>query len=190
VVNGWKHIAGYDFETGKELWRMKGGGDIQVPTPVFAGNIVVITNAHGAGRPIYAIKTSAKGDLSENKEGLAWKQDRAGNYLQTPLLYQGLGYFCFDNGVLSVYDLETGTPVYQSPKRIALAGFSSSPVAAGDKLYITSEEGKTYVLALGREYKLVAENDVGEPVMATPAIVDGDIYIRGRNHLFAIGEKR
>lgn len=190
VVNGWKHIAGYDLDTGKELWRMKGGGDIPVPTPVFSNGMVIITNAHGMGRPIYAIRTNAAGDLSEDRSAIQWSQDRAGNYMQTPLLDQGLGYFCFDNGVLTVYELETGAKVYQQRLGSGNSGFSSSPVAAGGNLYVTNEEGKTYVIALGREYKLVAENETEEQVMATPAVADGVIYLRGRNHLFAIGAKK
>jgi hypothetical protein len=68
--------------------------------------------------------------------------------------------------------------------------FTSSPVAAGGHLYITNEEGHSYVLALGPEYKLLAENEIGETVMATPAIADGVLYIRGGKHLFAIGDKQ
>ena len=109
--------------------------------------------------------------------------------MQTPLLHGGLGYFCFDNGVLSVYGLATGERLYQQRLGGGASGFSSSPVAAGGRLYITNEEGRSYVLALGREYKLLAENDLGETVMATPAISDGVLYIRGGKHLFAVGAK-
>ena len=190
VVNGWKVIAGYDFKTGKELWRMKGGGDIPVPTPVFDSGLVVITNAHGPGRPIYAIRTNAAGDLNENKSALAWTQDRAGNYMQTPLLHDGLAYFCFDNGVLTVYQLATGEKLYQQRLGGGSSGFSSSPVAAGGNLYITDENGRTLVLALGKEYRQIAANELGETVMATPAIADGVLFIRGSKHLYAIGEKK
>ncbi len=72
VVNGWHHIGGYDFKTGKELWMLKGGGDIPVPTPVFQDGMIVITNAHGQGRPIYAIKTDASGDITDSKTAMAW----------------------------------------------------------------------------------------------------------------------
>jgi hypothetical protein len=68
---------------------------------------VVITNAHGQGRPIYAIRTDAAGDLTENRSAIAWMQERAGNYLQTPLVHGGPGYFCYHNGVLSVYQMAT-----------------------------------------------------------------------------------
>jgi outer membrane protein assembly factor BamB len=91
--------------------------------------------------------------------------------------------------VLSVFQLNTGERVYQQRLGGGNSGFSSSPVAAAGRLYITNEEGHTYVLALGPEYKLLAENELGETVMATPAVVDGVLYIRGRNHLFAIGAR-
>ncbi len=190
VVNGWKHIGGYDLKTGKELWRLQGGGDIPVPTPVSEDGLVVITNAHGKGRPIYAIRTDVAGDITESHAGIAWLQDRSGNYMQTPLLHDGLGYFCFDSGVLTVYKLSSGEKLYQQRLGGGTSGFTSSPVAGGDRLYITNEEGHSYVLALGREYQLLAENDIGETVMATPAIADGVLYIRGGKHLFAIGPKQ
>jgi len=190
VVNGWKQIAGYDFKTGKELWRMKGGGDIPVPTPVFDGGLVVITNAHGQGRPIYAIRTNAAGDLGENKSAIAWSLDRAGNYMQTPLLHDGLAYFCYDNGVLTVFQLATGEKMYQQRLGGGSSGFSSSPVAAGGRLYITDENGLTHVLGLGKEYKALAANELGETVMASPAVADGVLFMRGAKHLYAIGEKK
>lgn len=189
VVNGWKHIGGYDLKTGKELWSLKGGGDIPVPTPVFADGLVVITNAHGRGRPIYAIRTDAAGDITDSKSAIAWTEPRGGNYMQTPLLDNGLGYFCFDSGVLSVYKTATGERQYQQRLGGGTSGFTSSPVAAGDHLYITNEEGHSYVLALGPSYRLVAESELGETVMATPAIADSVLYMRGGKHLFAIGAK-
>ncbi|MEK7406080.1 MAG: PQQ-binding-like beta-propeller repeat protein [Acidobacteriota bacterium] len=188
VVNGWKHIGGYDLKTGKELWRLRGGGDIPVPTPVFLDGLIVITSAHGVMRPIYAIRTDAAGDITGNRSAVAWSHDRAGNYMQTPLLHQGLGYFCMDNGVLSAYRLRTGERIYQHRLGGGASGFTSSPVAAGDRLYITSEDGRTHVLLTGREYKVLAENELGENVMATPAISEGVLYIRGTKHLFAIAD--
>lgn len=189
VVNGWKHIGGYSFETGQELWRLTGGGDIPVPTPVYQDGLIVITNAHGPQRPIYAIRVTARGDITGNPDAIAWVHERAGNYMQTPLLSGGLGYFCYDNGVLSVYELETGRRLYQERLGAGTTGFTSSPVAGGGRLYITSEDGTTHVLALGRQFRRIATNELGEPVMATPAIVEGTLYIRARSHLYAIGAR-
>lgn len=186
VVNGWKHIGGYSFADGKPLWRMEGAGDIPVPTPVYADGLIVITSAHGPGRPIYAVRDTARGVITGDRQAIAWQHDRAGNYMQTPLLHGGLAYFCYDNGVLSVYELASGRRLYQQRLGGGTSGFTSSPIAAG-RLYITSEEGETHVLALGPNYRSLAVNELGETVMATPAIADGTVYIRGRSHLFAIG---
>ncbi len=188
VVNGWKQIAGYDFKTGKQLWTLKGGGDIPVPTPVYADGLVVVTNAHGSKRPIYAIKTDASGDITDSKTAFAWQLPLAGNYMQTPLVDKGLGYFCFDNGVLTVYQMSTGEKLYQQ-RLGGTTGFTSSAVAGSKTLYITNEDGHTFVLAKGGEYKLLGENEIGEQVMATAAISGDVLYMRGRSHLFAIGNK-
>ena len=187
VVNGWKHTGGYDLKTGKELWSLNGGGDIPVPTPVSKDGLILITNAHGSDRPIYAFRTDASGVVAKGSPGLAWSVERGGNYMQTPLIDGDLAYFCADNGILTVYQLSNGERIYQ--QRIgAGGGFSSSPVAADGRLYITSEDGVGFVLAEGREFKVLAKNELGETVMATPAISGGVLYIRGRNHLFAIGK--
>jgi outer membrane protein assembly factor BamB len=189
VVNGFKQIAGYDLETGRELWRMAGQGDIPTPTPVFADGLVVITHSHGPGRPLIAIRTDAAGDLGANRAAVAWVQERVGNYMPTPLLDGGLVYLCNDGAVVSVYRLASGERLYQQRLGTGGSWFSSSPVAAGGRLYFTDEDGKTYVLALGPEFKVLAENELGENVMATPAVLNGVIYMRARHHLFAIGPK-
>ena len=165
---------------------INGGGDIPVPTPVSKDGIILITNAHGSDRPIYAFKTDASGPITKGGPGLAWTVEHGGNYLQTPLINGALAYFCYDNGILTVYQLSNGERVYQ--QRLGSGGgFSGSPVAADGKLYITSEDGATFVLAEGKEFKQLAKNELGETVMATPAISGGVLYIRGRNHLYAIG---
>ena len=131
----------------------------------------------------------AEGDITGSKTALAWSQNNAGNYMQTPLLDNGLGYFCFDNGILTVYQLSTGEKLYQQRLGGGTSGFSSSAVAGKDRLYITNEDGHTYVLAKGGTYKLLGENELGETVMASPAISSDVLYLRGRNHLFAIAAK-
>ncbi|MFN7935646.1 MAG: PQQ-binding-like beta-propeller repeat protein [Bryobacteraceae bacterium] len=190
VVNGWKQIAGYELKTGKQIWHMAGAGDIPVPTPLYDNGLIIVTNAHGPGRPIFAIRNTAEGEITNKPEAMAWKQDRAGNYMQTPLLNGGIGYFCFDNGVLTTFQLSTGERLYQQRLGAGSSGFTSSPVAAADRLYITNEEGHTYVVKLGNQYQLLGENDLGEQVMASGAISNGVLFLRGRGHLWALGEKR
>ncbi|MCP4452445.1 MAG: hypothetical protein GY809_13370 [Planctomycetes bacterium] len=92
IVNGFKHIGGYDIETGKEIWRMTGGGDIPVPTPIVAGDLIYITNAHGRMSPVNGVKLSATGDISlkesqSSNEYIAWSHPKGGNYMTTPIVW-------------------------------------------------------------------------------------------------------
>jgi outer membrane protein assembly factor BamB len=192
VVNGWKHIGGYDLDTGRELWRMRGGGDIPVPTPVEAHGLFFITNAHGGSAPIFAVRTSASGDVSlageqASNAAIAWSQPRDGGYMQTPLVYRGLLYVCRDNGVLSVFDAVSGRRHYQQ-RLAAGGGYTASAVAADGKVYYTGEDGDVHVLRAGETFELLATNPLGEVTLATPAISEGVLYFRTRGHLVAVAE--
>ena len=191
VVNGWKHMGGYDFATGKELWRMDGGGDIPVPTPITSHGLIFITNAHGAKSPVYAVKPTAQGtitlkDAETSNDHIAWSVARDGAYMQTPLVYGDLLYVCKDNGVLSVFDVKSGKRHFQARLADGRTGFSASPVASDGRVYFTSEEGDVYVVKVGTTFEQMAVNPLGEVAMATPAISDGLMFFRTRNHLVAI----
>lgn len=193
VCNGWKEIAAYDLADGTRLWTMKGLGDIPVPTPVAGNGLVFITNAHGGGKPIYAIDPArATGDISLKKtatknDAIVWSTSRGGAYMPTPVLVDDLLYVGQDNGVLVVYDAKTGDRKYEQRLGKGGSGFTASSVASGGNVYICAETGEVYVVRAGEEFELVAENDMGEVLMATPAIADGTLYVRGQTHLFALG---
>ncbi|MEP0846608.1 MAG: PQQ-binding-like beta-propeller repeat protein [Phycisphaerae bacterium] len=192
IVNGMRHIGGYDLVSGKELWVLEGGGDIPVPTPVVARDLVYITNAHGAMAPIYAVRLSASDDVtpaSEEHPGehVAWWTSRKGNYMQTPLVYGDNLYMCMDNGVLTCLDARTGGQHFRKRLGSGQTGFTASGVAAEGKLYFTSEEGDVYVLKAGTAFEQLAVNPLGEVCMATPAISAGVLYFRTQGHLLAIG---
>jgi outer membrane protein assembly factor BamB len=194
IVNGYKQIGGYDLRTGKELWRLQGGGDIPVPTPVVANGLIFITNAHGRMAPIYAIRTSATGDISLQGEEsanrhVAWSRPRDGGYMQTPLVYGDHLYVCRDNGVLSCYEAKTGQRLYEERLGTGRTGFTASPVAADGKLYFTSEEGDIYVVRAGPSFKVLAVNPMGEICMATPAISGGMLLFRTQGHIVAIADR-
>ena len=193
IVNGYLHIGGYDVATGKEIWNLRGGGDIPVPTPIVWQDLVFVTNAHGSFSPIYALRTSAKGkirlgDKDWKHESLVWSKRRGGNYMQTPIVYRDLLYACRDNGVLSCFDPRTGDRIFQKRLGRGTTGFTTSPVAADGKLYFTSEDGDVYVLAAGREHKELAVNELGSSSMATPAVGAGEILFRTRTELLCVGE--
>jgi outer membrane protein assembly factor BamB len=192
VANGYPYIAGYDFKTGAELWRLKSEGDIPVPTPFMAHGLVYVANAHGGKAPLYAIRPEASGDVtpapgSRVSPGLAWSEERNGSYLQTPVVYGDLIYASTSQGIFKAYDARTGRKRYE--ERLGAGGaFTSSPIAADGKIYVSNEEGQTFVIKAGPQFELVATNQLGEPVLATPAISDGVLYVRTPANLVAIGE--
>ena len=190
VVNGYRHIGAYDLATGEEVWRMTGGGDIPTPAPIVDDGLIFITNSHGAEAPIFAISEGATGDITPaagalSNDHLVWSRRRDGAYMQTPIVYDGLLYNCRTNGVLSAYEPRTGRRLYQ--QRIGGGGgFSASAVAANGMLYYSGEDGTVHVVKAGPEFELLAENPMGETLMATPAISDGVLFIRTRGHLVAV----
>ena len=191
ILNGYKHIGGYDLATGAEIWKLSGGGDVPVPTPVVAHGLVFLTSAHGRSRPIRAIKFDATGTLGadpEQEEHLAWVIRRRGVYMQTPLVHGELLYCCSDGGAVGCYDAKTGDMHYRERIGGGLTGFSGSPVANGDRLYFSGENGEVFVVKAGEDFVVLATNDMGEECMSTPAISDGTLYFRTRGHVVAIRE--
>jgi outer membrane protein assembly factor BamB len=197
IVNGWKHMGGYDLRTGQEIWRMSGGGDCPVPTPLVWDGLVFLTSAHGPRRPLYAVRASAIGDISlrdqaETNRWVAWSAIRGGSYMQSPLVYSdgshsNLLYSCHVDGILSCYDARTGKQFYKERLGSGGDGFTASPVASAGKIYFTSETGSVFVLRPGPDFTVTATNQMGEVCMATPAISEGRIFFRTQGHVVAVG---
>jgi outer membrane protein assembly factor BamB len=195
IVNGWKHIGAYDFKTGKEIWKLKGGGDIPVPTPVVHDGLIYITNAHGPQSPVYAIRDTAKGDITltdgaTSNENIAWSHGRGGGYMCTPLVYDGLVYIVTYNGVLSAYDARTGERKYQERFKDGKSAFTASPVASAGHVYFPNEDGQVFVVKAGPVFQQVATNEMNAPILATPAISEGQLIVRTGTHLMSIGAKQ
>jgi outer membrane protein assembly factor BamB len=191
IVNGYKHIGGYDAETGKAIWWMHGGGDVPCPTPVVSNGLVFITNAHGRMRPIYAIKLEAEGDISLEREEkynryIPWFYPRRGSYQPTPLVLDGLLYVADNGGILTCYAAETGEEIYRQPIGGDISSYSASPVAADGRLYFSDEYGNIHIVKAGPAYEHLAVNRMDEICMATPAISGNTLFIRARRNLYAI----
>ena len=192
ITNGTKFIRGYDPLTGKELWRIGPNSEIATPTPFAAQALIFVSNGYRPIQPIYAIRPGANGDLTlkdgkESSEFVAWSKQRGGPYMPTPIVYDDYFYTCSNQGVLAAYNALTGVRSYQ--ERIAGRGgaFTASPVAADGKLYFASEDGDVFVVKAGPKYEMISTNPVGEVMMATPALSDGMVIVRGINNLFAFG---
>jgi outer membrane protein assembly factor BamB len=193
ITNATRAARGYDPMTGKELWKLTGNPEVTATTPVAANDLIYICNSYRPNQPIYAIRAGANGDISlkdgkATSDFVAWSYQRGGTYMPTPVVYGDHLYLCANHGVMSVYNAKTGERLYQ--ERIAGKGgsYSASPVAADGKVYFSSEDGEVFVVKAGSKYELLATNPIGEVLMATPAISDGMILVRGQHSLFAIAD--
>ena len=193
ITNGSNFIRGYNPTTGEELWRLGGSSKITAPTPVFSDDLIIIASGRGPERPVFAIRPGAVGDITlqageTGNKSVAWSRPRRGGYMPTPLIYRNAVYALNNDGVLACFDLKTGSEHYVDRVPHRSFGFSASPVAADGKLYLAGEDGLVFVLEAGTKLKLLTINPLGEPLMATPALSDGMLYVRASKHLFGIGK--
>jgi outer membrane protein assembly factor BamB len=197
ITNSPRYLRGYDPLSGKLLWQLfDDDTQVKVVSPIVAGETIFITGGYPTGqRPIYAIRPGGRGDITldngaTTNDQVRWKQRRGSPYTPTPLAYRGLLYVLIDNGILSTYNLETGERVYRERLARDSSGFSASPVASDGKIYFTSEDGDVFIVEAGEEFELLGRNSMEEVIMATPAISDRLLFLRGRGHLFAIGKDK
>ena len=195
LVNGWHHTGAYDFATGKEVWKLDGGGDIPVPTPITAHGNAYFTSAHGKVRPMRAVRLAATGDLTrpaidDTSEDLPWVHRSRGAYLGTPIVVGNYLYSCDGNGVLTCFDAVSGEIRYRERLGAGGGGFTASPVSDGKHLFFPGETGKVFVVRANGKFAVVDANELGESCLATPALSEGMLLFRTRRKLVAIGSAK
>jgi outer membrane protein assembly factor BamB len=180
VTFGTNFARGYDAEKGTELWRVNGMHFQCIPSPVVMGDLVFACS----GENTMAIKMDGgRGDLT--KSHVVWKNKKAGAFLPSPLLYKGYLYLPGDRNFVTCFDARTGKPVWK--ERLGNE-FHASPVGAADRVYFATKEGSVKVVRAGPDFELLADNPMGETIIASPAISRGQIFLRGEKHLFCIQE--
>jgi outer membrane protein assembly factor BamB len=188
VVTGGDLVTGHDPRTGKELWRIDGLNPGREPfyrivaSPVAAGDVVV---APTRVKPMLVLKAFGKGDASSS---VMWTFDQ-GPDVPTPATDGKLLYVVNDKGLLWCLDLLTGKPHY-GPQRLRVGTYSASPLLADGKLYVTSEDGLTSVIKAGTTFELLAENALDDFTLASPAAAQGQLFLRTKGALYAIGGPR
>jgi outer membrane protein assembly factor BamB len=192
VTNGSRFIRGYDPTTGKERWRLGGSSQITAPTPICEEGVIVVVSGRRPEKPIFVIRPGAAGDitLAENQTSSAdivWSRQGRGSYMPTPLVYRGLLYVLQNQGILDCYELETGKEVYRRRLPHGGSGFSGSPVAADGVLYLPGEDGDVFAVKAGPRFELLSRMSLGEPLMTSPALSDGMLYLRAHHHVYAFG---
>jgi outer membrane protein assembly factor BamB len=186
VTSGMRRVRSYDAQTGEVVWEMEGLTMNPIPSPVYADGIVYLMSGF-RGNSLKAVRlANAKGDITDSP-AVVWTFDRDTPYVPSPLLYDGLLYFLKGNtGVLSVFDAKTGKPHYQLQRVEATPNVFASPVGADGKVIILGQDGSAAVLKHGPTYEVIATNKLDDKFDASPALVDGEIYLRGYRYLYCV----
>ena len=189
VVTASNKVRSYDLANGKLLWECAGLGANTIPQPVYQSGVVYVMS--GFRNPkLMAIKLGKEGDLT-GSDSVVWSQTRGLSYTASPVLNDNKLYVLTDTGQVSCFNATTGEPYYQQTRLPRPYNFKASPVGAGGKLYLASEEGDVIVLKMGEKFELLATNTMeDEFFIASPVIVEGEILLRGKNHLYCISERK
>ena len=187
VVSG-EAVRGYDFESGALLWEAAGLGENTIPQPVQHGDLVFAMSGHTI-RMLMAIRLGRRGDLT-GTDAIVWSTPRGASYTPSPLLHDGRLYVLTDSGLLSAFAAATGKPFYQLARLPKPYSFKASPVGASGKIYLASEDEDVVVVRMGDRLEVLATNTLtGQSFIASPVIVDDEIYLRSQTHLFKVSER-
>lgn len=188
VVTGGDYVTGHDLATGKELWR--GGGmnpennpfNRIIASPVVEGNMVYVPTRV---KPMQAFRAGGRGDVTTSHR--VWATPN-GPDVPTPVSDGKYLYVVNDRGIVFCFDAMSGQEVYGG-QRLQPGTYSSSPVLAEGRIYITNEEGLTSVFRSGPRFEIVAENPLNDYTLSSIAVSDGQLFLRTTGHLFAIGKR-
>jgi outer membrane protein assembly factor BamB len=176
VAPGMKNTIAYDPRNGKELWRAKGVVGNTVPS-IVSGLGMIFPSAGYPDKRVYGIKVDGT---------LAWSYEKGTAYVPSPILYGDYLYITSDRGLLTCLEARTGKLIYEGKRVPKPATFSASPVAFDGKIFLTSEEGETFIIQAGPEHAVLGSNSLDEAAHASPAIANGRLYIRTASHLWAV----
>ena len=194
ITAGRQKVSSYDLD-GTLLWELKGMSPLSIPTPFSEDGLLYVASGYVGSevRPVYAIRPGASGDITldsgkTSNHYVAWSLPQGGPYHPSPVLYDGLFYVLYDRGFITCHDAKTGEEVYGKRRiEVGSGGFTSSPWAYNGRVFCLSENGDTYVIQAGPDFKVVGKNSLGEMCMATPAIADSSLILRTYSKLFRIG---
>jgi outer membrane protein assembly factor BamB len=198
VTTGMRRVRSYSLD-GKLLWELAGMSDIllgPIPTPFVKHGLVYISSGYpgSARRPVFAIRPGGSGDISlkpgeTSNQHVAWFQPLLGSYQTSALVYGNYYYTLLDRGFLLCHDARTGKQVYGRHRLSADAsGFAASPWAYNGRIFALSEDGDTYVVQAGPEFKLLGKNSLNEMALASPAVARGSLFIRTQSSLYRISK--
>ncbi len=186
IVHGQHRVMAYDPEDGSEIWSCDGSTFEVIPTPVVGYGMLFCSS--GRAGPTLAIRPGGEGDVTDTH--LVWTSPRGSPFVPSPILYEDQLYIVNDMAsIVTSFSAESGDTLFQGRLGVAQReGFSASPIAFGGKVFFTNDNGQTFVLRAGPEFEILHMNEIGERMLASPAMVDGRWYMRTESSLLAIGE--
>jgi outer membrane protein assembly factor BamB len=193
VTSGSDRVRSYGLD-GQLLWELRGMSSITIPTPFAAHGLAFISSGYvgDASRPTYAIRPGGAGDLTPaagetSGAFVAWSAPAIAPYNPSPIVVGDYLYTLLDRGFFTCHDARTGREVY-GRQRIATdaAAFTASPWAYNGRIFALSEDGDTYVIQAGPEFRVVGKNPLGEMALASPAVSGGSLIVRTRSRLYRL----
>ena len=182
-----QYVAGFDLMTGKEIWRCRGLGDLVYTNPVIGNGVIVAMSGYqGPAIGMRLPKLGERGDLTDTHR--LWREEKPQQRVGSGVIAGDHFYIVNDPGVAQCIELKTGKQAWR--KRAAGSTWSSS-VLSGDRIYVTDQSGETVVFrASPAKLEVLQRNELGETTRASPAVSDGQIFIRTHKNLYCIGERK
>lgn len=185
IFCGNQEIAAYNPDNGEKIWYINGPSEDFCSSPVYnSKNDLVLVSSAWPQRHLLAIKPDGRGDVSESH--VVWRTTKGAYYVPSPVCTDDYLFTTMTNGRVHCLDVATGNIIWQED----LGKQYSSPVLANGLVYMPNDDGIITVIQPGPEFTVVAKNDMGEKMNASPAISNGKIYLRGYEHLFCIGKNQ
>ena len=196
VITGRNKVRSYNLE-GQQLWELTGMTVNTSPTPFAKDGLAYLSSGYPGSsvRPVYAIRPGGAGDISLDPDSptdhpfIAWFQPLLGTYVTSAIVYQGVYYTLLDRGLVLAHNARTGREIYDRQRLKPGSGFTASPWAYNDKIFVLSEDGDTYVIQAGAEFKILGTNSLNEMALATPAVAGGKLIMRTQSALYCFSKE-
>jgi outer membrane protein assembly factor BamB len=193
ITTGSRRVRSYDLD-GKLLWEMAGLSTLHIPTPFARDGLLFLNSGFrvDSKRPVYVVRPGASGDISLKGEEtsnafVVWSRPTLGSYNPSSIAYRGYYYTLFDTSFVACNDEKTGKEIYPRTRISAEStGFTASPWAYNGKIFVMSEDGDTFVIQAGPEFKILGKNSLDEMTLATPAVAGDSLIIRTASKLYRI----
>lgn len=187
ITSATNRVRGYRLEDGELLWECGGLGANAIPAVTRHEDLVLCMTGFRDPK-LMAVRLGGEGDLT-GTDAVVWETTRGTSYTASPVLHEGRYYAVTDRGFISCWEASTGEPHYAEERLPRGSSLKASPIAAGEHLYVATENGDVHLIELGDEYVVARTNSMGDHFfVASPVVSEGELFLRSRTHLFCIGD--